>query len=267
MPKPSRHFKDELQDLMDQRLDAAVVGEVERHLETCPECRCEYQAMVWTKQQTSRRLPAAEAPAELRGRILQSLRAERRVPEVETVLPAFWRRHLQPILAAAALVIFAAVLAGTHFLKPAALPELAMNDFRAYQAQQLTLDLDTDDIGTMETFFAEHGVPFDTRVFDFIMMDYHLVGGRVLQPGPQARALFVYRGPANRKLVCQMYAGNVGELPGGGTLRESGGIQFHVYRKGDLTAVFWPEGAIMCVLVSDIDPEQVLQLAFAKAMP
>ncbi len=48
------------------------------------------------------------------------------------------------------------------------------------------------------------------------------------------RALFAYRGPANEKPVCRMFAG---------------------------------EGSVVCVLVSDIAPEQVVQLAFAKAMP
>jgi len=99
------------------------------------------------------------------------------------------------------------------------------------------------------------------------MMSYQLVGGRVQQPGARPRALFVYRGPANQKLVCQMYAGKVGELPKGATLRENKGIWFHIYQKAGLTAVFWQEGAVVCVLVSDIESEQVIQLAFAKAMP
>ena len=37
--------------------------------------------------------------------------------------------------------------------------------------------------------------------------------------------------------------------------------------EGGLTAVFWQEGAVVCVLVSDIETEEVVQLAFAKAMP
>ena len=64
-----------------------------------------------------------------------------------------------------------------------------------------------------------------------------------------------------------MYAGKVGKLPKGATLRESKGIRFHIYQENGLTAVFWQEGAVVCALVSDIEPEQVVQLAFAKAMP
>ena len=35
---------------------------------------------------------------------------------------------------------------------------------------------------------------------------------------------------------------------------------------GGLTTVFWQEGAVVCVLVSDTDAETVIQLAFDKAM-
>ena len=274
MPTPPRHFKDELQDWLDQRLDAATCDEVERHLETCAECRREYEAMAWTKQQTTKHFAPAEAPAELREKILQSLRAEHPLtvvemtaPTVETAHPSFWRKQLRPLLAAAAVVLLAGILAGVYFLKPVALPEVAARDFRAYTAQQLALELSTGDVKAMEKYFAEHGVPFNTRVFDLGMMNYQLVGGRVQQPGAKPRALFVYRGPANEKLVCQMFAGKVDELPKGATLRENKGHPFYIYQKDAVTAVFWQEGSVVCVLVSDIAPEQVVQLAFAKAMP
>ena len=278
MPTPTRHYQDELQDWLDQRLDAPTCDEAERHLETCAECRREYEAMAWTKQQTWQRLAAPPAPAELRARILQALRAEPPPVEVvaevsvaeaepETAAPAFWRQHLRPLLAAAALVLLTAILAAAWLLKPAALPDVMARDYRAYQAQQLALELSTGDVKAMETYFAEQGVSFNTRVFDLGMMNYQLVGGRVQQPGARPRALFVYRGSGSQKLVCQMFAGKVDELPKGATRRENKGLRFHIYQREKLTAVFWQEGAVVCVLASDIPQEEVVQLAFAKAMP
>src|SRR5260221_568028 len=143
MPTPPRHFKEEIQDWLDQRLDAATCDEVERHLETCAECR---------------------------------------------------------------------------------------------------------------------------RVFDLGMMNYSLVGGRVEQLGRRARASFIYRGQGNQILLCQMYAGKVAELPSGAVQRENKGIKFYIYHSNGLTRVFWQEGSVVCVLISDIESEQVIQLAFAKAM-
>ena len=76
MPTPFRHFKDELQDFLDGRLDAALSSEVQHHLETCETCRREYAALYWTKQVAAQRCAAAPAPADLRASILHSLRTE-----------------------------------------------------------------------------------------------------------------------------------------------------------------------------------------------
>jgi len=64
-----------------------------------------------------------------------------------------------------------------------------------------------------------------------------------------------------------MFEGRIETLPKGATLRQNKGVTFYVYETGGITAVLWPEGAVICALVSDIKPEEVVQLAFAKAMP
>ena len=63
-----------------------------------------------------------------------------------------------------------------------------------------------------------------------------------------------------------MYEGRVESLPPTPDVRENDDIQFFVHRVGDLTVVFWQEGEVVCALVSDIDPEAVVALAFSKAM-
>ena len=118
----------------------------------------------------------------------------------------------------------------------------------------------------MEGYFAERGLKFNTRVFDLGMMNYRLEGGRVAPSSRQPRAQFVYRGPANQSLLCQMFVGQTTALPAGATVREDHGIQFHIYETRGLTSVFWQEGAVVCALVSDIPQAEVVQLAFAKAM-
>lgn len=273
MPDASRHYHDELQDWLDQRLDAATCTEVERHLETCAECRRAYEAMAWTKRLTAHRLAVGPAPEDLRERIRQSLRAASPViempaaePSAETTRPGFWRHYWKPALAAAGLIL-AAVLTSVYLARPTALPDIAVRDFQQYRARQLALELATDNAPALEAHFAARGVGFRTRVLDLAMMKYQLVGGRVQGGGDTARALFVYRGAAGQELVCQMFAGRLEQLPAGATLRENKGIRFQVYRQGTLTAVFWQEGAVVCVLVSDIEPEEVIQLSFAKAMP
>ena len=268
MPAPDRHFKDEIHDLLDGRLDAAARLEVERHLETCEECRRAFDAMRWTKKFAAKRFGAPpEAPAELRDRILGALRAEAAPAKIITPPPSRWRPRTMLALASAAVLMISAVLAFVHFTRKPPMPAVMADLHRDYQAQRLTLEFTTSDVKEMESYFASHGVAFQTRVFDLGMMKYQLVGGRVDRGRPKPAALFVYRGADDRVLVCEMFAGKMAGLPAGAEVRQHQGFRFQIYRNGDRTAVFWPEGAILCVLISDGPPEEVIQLAFAKAMP
>ncbi len=262
MPTPPRHFKEELDALLDDRLDAAARAEVETHLAACNECRRAFDALRWTKQFTATRFAAPDAPSDLREKILRSLRAD----TIAEIVPAPPRRTWSRPLALAATILFAAVLAGVFYFGKATLPALVLKDFRAYRTQELPLDLATDDVKQIEEFFSAHGVPFTPRVFDLGMMQYRLVGGRVHRLAGKPSALFIYRGPAGEDLLCQMFPGQVAQLPAAAERRVNKGIEFFIYRKGRTTAVFWQEGAIVCALASDIESENVTQLAFAKAM-
>jgi len=266
MPTPPKHFKDEIQDLLDNRLDAAARAEVERHLETCDECRRQFEALRWTREVAAKRFAPVEAPAELREKISRALRSEERPRHARIVRPHFRRPKLAAALGVAAILLIAIGLVVVFTAKPRNPLEIAARDFRDYKTQKLPLELKTDDGKQMETFFAAHGVWFNTRVFDLGMMNYRLIGGRVQRVRDEPRALFVYQGPADQILVCQMYAGTVAALPAGAVERENKGIRFYIYEKKDLTMVFWQEGTVVCVLTSDIGAEQVIQLAFAKAM-
>lgn len=259
MPTSPRHFKDEIQDLLDNRLDAPMRAEVERHLESCSECRREFEALRWTKLLAAKRFAAKEAPSGLRQNILRTLKADAGRSSSRT-------QKLKPILAWAAALVALGILTFILIPKQPNLPEVIARDFREYQSQKLTLELNTANGKQMEAFFATHGVSFNTRVFDLGMMNYGLVGGRVQDLRGQPTALFVYRGPDNQVLLCRMYAGTVSELPVGSVERENRGIKFHVYQAKGITMVFWQEGRVVCVLSSDIPTENVVQLAFAKAM-
>ena len=268
MPTPSRHYQEELDALLDGRLYPDMVAEIEAHLATCEQCRREYEAIRLVRNVARTRLPAPRAPAELREKILRSLRAEAAPAAPATVITpprSIWQRH-GLALAAAALLLAAAVVAGVLVFRQPSLPAAVAEDFRAYRAQQLALDARTADVKEMEAYFATHGVSFATRVFDLGMMHYQLVGGRVHRLGGETSALFVYRGKDGQELVCQMYPGQVQRLPPGAERRENKGIEFFIYRRDGKTTVFWQEGAIVCVLASDIASENVIALAYAKAM-
>ena len=252
------HFAEELQDLLDGRLAEPRRAEVAAHVESCPRCRKEFAALEWVKCAALAHLAESPMPAALASRVRATLDAED-----QKTRPAAWRRRawVAVALAAAALIV---VFARTR--DTATLPELAAGDFRSFEAGTAPLAIESADPKVVEAWFARNGAPFITRVIDLGMMQYRLAGGRVHRLGANTSALFAYRGPGNVALVCQMYEGRMADLPPTADMREHDGIAFHVYRVENLTLVFWQEGDVVCVLASSIPPEEVVQLAFAKAV-
>lgn len=49
-------------------------------------------------------------------------------------------------------------------------------------------------------------------------------------------------------------------------MREQGGIAMRAYEIGGTSVAFWQEGNIVCVLASDLPMEDLIRLAFLKAM-
>ncbi len=263
MSENQRHFQLEIQDLLDGRLDPEQREAVETHLQLCEKCHKEFEALRWMKR-VARIVSNADAlPQGLSDRVQNALDQESKKPV--SVAPGFFQRR--EVLAAAAVLVMA-LLAGIVYrnLQSENLPALVTHDYQNYQAQQLSLQKITDDVVSMESFFKEEGVPFHTRVFDLGMMNYNLLGGSVHRLGGRTSALFVYSGPNRIRMICQMFLGTIGELPSGAEVREKNGIKFYVYRIDQVTSVFWQEGDIICALASDSNPEEVIQLAFAKAV-
>ncbi len=266
----ARHPRDELQDLLDGRLDIEHRADVEAHLAACAQCRLELEALRSVKRVVKEALAEdlngavsfapKEAPAGLLERIAEALDEEDRSARADRQRTV--RRVAYTFLAAAA----AALLLLLWPRGAGDLTELAARDFAQYHTAALTLDLETSEPDQLEAFFVQGGIQFATRVFDLGMMGYQLAGGRVHQLDGRLSALFAYRGPQDRRVICQMYEGSLSELPAPLEERENNGIRFRIYRREGLTLVFWQEGSVVCVLVSDGDLEELVQLAYAKAM-
>jgi anti-sigma factor RsiW len=262
-----RHYGEELQDLLDGRLAEPQRAEIEAHVAACERCRRELDALRWVKTQMPRELRDAEAPAELASRVRAALDAAPPAAKAPAVA-GYWgspriRRHalIAGALAAAALLV---VFLPGHEAEP--LTIAVIDDFRAYDEGRERLDFESADPKAVEAYFARNGIDFPTHVYDLGMMNYRLAGGSVKRLDGRASAMFAYRDADNVAVVCQMYEGNVRDLPATDDVRQHNGFTFHVYRSGNTTLVFWQEDGIVCVLASDAPMETVVRLAFAKAM-
>ncbi len=261
------HPESEIQELLDGRLSHERRAEVERHLSGCEECRRLREALAFVQETVRTGSPVPRVPGEVVAAVSAAIDREvrRATPSEPRAVPTGRRRRTRVALVAglaAALGLAVILLRARTDTFPAA----AARDFQRVRSGATSLGLQTENPGAMEAYFVREGLPFRTRVFDLGMMGYHLEGGSVHALAGRPSALFVYRGPAGRLLVCRMYEGAMGELPRASEVRSHGGFEFHIYRRGERTLVFWQEGAITCVLVGDGPSEAVIQLAFAKAM-
>jgi anti-sigma factor RsiW len=265
-----RHLKEELQLLLDDRLTASDQLEVESHIEVCSSCRLELESLRWAKQVALRQFSGTEVPPELKQKVISALDREDEGLELHRTPQGHLTGGTWKPLWGYGLAVLIAGLLVVWFLSPspADIPTQISQAFQEYRGDRLQLDIVANDVEEIERGFEAAGVPFPTRVFDLAMMDYQVVGGRVYELHDGPSAFFVYRNGPGKILVCQMFRGNVSELPLGqrSSLRENNDIQFFVYHLEGLTIVFWQEGEVICVLTSDLDSEEVIQLAFAKAI-
>lgn len=252
------HPADDLHRLLDGQLDAARVAEVETHVAGCPMCQRELEAIRSVKAVLRRHVPMVPVPdavtARVRAAIDGTVPSRRRFPMRVRVATA-------AVLALAAVLVLAIVRPG--FRSPDVVHTVAA-DYSAFRSGTMALQRQTADAPELEQFFRERQVPFPTPVFEFGAMQYSLAGGTVRENGA-VRAMFAYEGPDGDRMICEMYEGVTGDLPAGADVREYGGKQFHIYRIEDLTLVFWQDGAVVCVLVMDGDPEQAVFFARVKA--
>ena len=264
MTPPSRHYEQEIQDFLDGRLNEPEQVRLAEHLAGCARCRRELEALKWLKHQALNQLPVEEVPPALTARVRAGLDAE----DAAARGGSRHRTGFRPLRWAIAAGLAAAALFVVFLVSRASgnLPERVARNFAEFAAGRIPLGVTAREPRVVEEYFAQNGMPFANRVFDLAMMRYELLGGRVHRMDGRQSALFAYRGADGRLVICQMYSGSVTELPAAAETREHDGITFQVYREGSTTVVFWQEGEVVCVLASDAPSEDVIQLAFAKAV-
>ena len=257
----SEHPVEALQEFLDDRLAAAERAALEGHLKTCERCQRELELLRWTRW-ALRGAAKEPLPEATRLEVLSALDREDAAATPRQKVGRPW------LLAAAGLAASLLLPAGLFWSRvaPPELPLAVARDFVEYRRGALELERVTEDVAVIQDFFTDRALGFDARVFDLAMMGYHPVGGKVHSRGAARSALFVYAREDGRPVICQMLLGDVRELPGGATRREHDGIEFFVYEREGVTVVFWQEGSVICVLASDIPGEDLVQLAFAKAM-
>jgi anti-sigma factor RsiW len=262
MSAEEKHYELEIQDLIDGRLDPALQPEVEAHIAKCEKCKAQFETLNNIKQIVRKTIGPVSTPERLRNKILLQLRNEKTTQTPRKTWP---KPAVLTTVAAAVVLLLIGGLIYRNTTRPG-LPSRVAKDYQNYMLNQLRLEKISSKAPEIESYFQEKGIPFDTRVFDLSMMEYDLLGGKVHQLSGRPSALFAYEGPKQVKIVCQMFPGSVQELPPGSEVQDHNAIRFYIYQQNRVTMIFWQEGKIICVLASEAQKNDVIQLAFAKAV-
>ena len=252
------HFDLELQDLLDGRLNPEEQRRVETHVDDCAQCRSELDDLRRGRELARAVLPSVNVPSDLLDELTHRFDAAQR----STGGVIVGRRRFLVIGAGA---VAAGLATAVYVRRGHDWPAEAIDAYRDFQAGRRPLEATTSDPVALEEFFRTR-LAFHTRVFDLGMMNYRLIGGRTDRLSGRAAALYVYAGPENRRLLCEMFVGTMTDLIQPSERRDHNGISFVIVTRGAYTAAFWPEANVLCVVVSDMPAEETIALAFAKAV-
>lgn len=264
MNRPGPHLDDRLDAWLDGRLAPDERREAELHLAECAECAGLRDALVATRRVLRTGLDDEPPPAGLEARILAALDHEDTRGTGPSGAPR-WRRLALPLAAGLALAVAAAVLLLRGPAEATDPVAAAFGQYAALTGPAPPAGLRAETAAEVEDRWRRAGLGFPARVLDMSMMGIGVVGGDAtrLAGMPAARALYQGDGPL---VVCWMFPGEEADLPPPVEVRFDHGFEFRIYSQGEATLVVWREGEVLCALAGTGDRDQVLGLAFAKAM-
>jgi anti-sigma factor RsiW len=236
-----------VQAYFDGEIDAIGAAEIERHADTCAECRT-LLAQLEDTRGAIRRLPAEGASPELRRRITLALDKEEalKTPSPSRSLwrlPAFWAGAIGGLGAACAAGLIAFLVwlpAQSNRLAD----QLVTAHIRSLMPAHL-IDVVSTDQHTVKPWFSGHA-DVSPAVADFASEGYTLVGGRADYVENQRSAVVVYQHGRHTINVFSWVAGQE-SLPA--TANRNG------YR-----LAFWKDGNVAYCAVSDTGWDELLGL-------
>jgi anti-sigma factor RsiW len=244
-PEPLR-----VQAYFDRELDAPGAAEIERHIESCPECRMLLHDLEETRQAIRGEFTAHGAPAALRARLVRALGAEPGGGRAPLGRPgalfgsrAFWLGALSGgggALAAAAL----AALLWAPLASRSLLDSLLAEHVDSLLPGHL-VSVESTDRHTVKPWFAGRA-DVSPVVEDFSAQGFPLIGGRADYLANQRAAVIVYQhGRHIINVFSWKYAAN-------SPLRDATLSGYHL--------AFWRDGDLEYCAVSDAAWEDLRRL-------
>jgi anti-sigma factor RsiW len=173
---------------VDGELDLANAREVERHLESCADCRGTEKAIRELRAALMSDAPAYRAPAHLRKRVRAALQQEERSTR-QTLSP--WLMFVTGAAFAALIVAVALFQTTQHAGSNTIVDQVIANHVRSLLAAHL-VDVASSDQHTVKPWF-DGKIDFAPVVRDFAANGFPLVGGRLDYLDGKTVAALVYQ--------------------------------------------------------------------------
>ena len=255
--------------LVDGELSHLEQTAIETHLGDCPRCRWAYEQEQALKREIHKVGVSTKVPANLRGKILAdygSGRTELESPggSNKVVLP--FRPFLRPAFGVALLLI---VLVPVIYLmqphsQPISLAALEMEEKIMEGELSLRMARSQNELRDWQ-IRAVNGT-FAPMAYDLSSAHLQPVGGAVQEIDGRKILVTVFEG-SSMSVTCFTFLGTEADAPKDATLFFDQGkdINFYNFSRNGYNAVLHRKDNLICILVSKMPAEELLDLARAKA--
>ena len=256
--------------LVDGELTADEQSIIEAHLSACSDCTRQYGLEKSLKAQTRMAASKIVAPELLRQAIERQLASPGRAPA--PVKGSFFTRWFEnplvrPVFAAALLLMLFVPLYYT--LKPGT--NVAVAAFPIHQEvnrgdQYKKMAPVTDMAAFKAQLVAAGAGKFGPMGYDLSMMRIYPVAGFIRQLDGRYAIVTVYQG-TGPAVTCITMLGSEDDAPRGSKLFHDSEkkLNFYSFASNGVNGVLHQEGDVICIMLSDMPPADLLELVRAKA--
>lgn len=247
--------------LVDNELSDLERYTIESHLKDCPRCEWAYARERALKREVRQVAASVVAPAGLRRKIL----SDQRIFPQKSESPKGWHKLVlplhRPVLGFALLVI--GVICTLYVMwpptQPMSLTALQLQEKIIGGEVTLRQASSQEELNSWLTQAVDG--KFGPMVYDFSSTNVKAVGGLVQEVKGRKMLVAVFRGDG-LYVNCFTFIGTEDDAPKNATVffDPEKKIKFYTFSKDGIHAVLHREGNVVCILFSNMPPEELLSL-------
>lgn len=261
---------DEAQELItglaDGELTADERSAIETHLNECRNCAAARDLEVELKIQTRAAVEGITAPRDLQQRLANLVQYA--TTQAPTKSPAHWWSTTSWRVAFATAAIVLGILPFLYYGRAPENPvaPTVFDTHRRVLANQVSYVQAQDGDDVVNLLVRAVGGKFKPMGYDLTMLKVKPAKGAVVTMDTRPIQVVVYRGEGP-EVLCFTFAGSEEDAPREAKLffDPEKKMNFHMFSQEGVNAVLHREGGVICILVSKLPMEELLNVARAKA--